>query len=219
MRKLALLISAFAVACGGGGGGSGGGSALSGTVGGRAFSPVEVRAIAGVTSTSCTVNYGGSAVPLGARAVAVEVTSYANACGDFGSAQCLYHRNGQSVTILIGKVDLTGTVPELTSGDYTIKPNLIDSLEAAGGTLFKLGWATALAPDSNCVGTPIAVTAGTVRLDKVTDPVAGHISLSFAGGDKLEGDFTAPACPGLNPDVCEYANRQAVCTLPAACAP
>ena len=55
MRKLVLVVSAFLAACGGGG--SGGTSGLSGTVGGKAFTPVEVKAIPGKSGAYNAVAY------------------------------------------------------------------------------------------------------------------------------------------------------------------
>lgn len=216
MRKLLLLVSAFLVACGGGGGG-GGSSGLSGNVGGRAFSPVEVKAIPAGTGTSpCTVAIGGQNASIGVKAVAIEVTSYADACGDFASSDCRFHANAQSVTILVGKVDLLGTEPALTTGTYKIFPSLT-SLDPAGGTLYRIGFADALATSATCTGTPSLVNTGTVRLDKVTDPVTGHVSITFQDGSTLEGDFSAPVCAGLSPNICEKAANEAICTLPGTC--
>lgn len=218
MRKLVLLVSTLALACGGGGNGSSAGG-LSGTVGGRAFSPVDVKAIpAGTGSTPCTVPLGGQTANVGVKAVALQVTSYANACNDFATSECQHHMGAQSVTVLVGKLDLAGSEPALTTGSYTLRPS-IAAMELESGTIYKLGYAEALATSSSCAGMPSIVSSGTIRLDKVGDPVAGHLSVTFQDGSKLEGDFSAPVCPGLSPDICEKATSEELCTPSTSCMP
>jgi hypothetical protein len=220
MRKLFLVsaFSAFVLACGSDSKGGGGG--LSGTVGGRAFSPVEVRAIpAGTGTTPCSVPIGGAPVSVGVKAVALDVASYADACGDYASSQCRLHMGAQNVTILIAKINPLGTEPALATGTYKIfsSPATVDP---DGTGLLNVGYAQALATDATCVGTPSpAVQGGTVRLDKVTDPITGHVSITFQDGSKLEGDFSAPICQGPTPDICQLATSQEICTLPPACVP
>lgn len=217
MRKLVLLVSTLAVACGGGGGGSGGGAALTGSVGGRAFTPVEVKAIpAGTGTDGCTVTVGDQTANVGVKAVALQVTSYADACGDFATSECRRHMGAQSVTILVGKLDLLGAEPALTTGTYTLRPS-ITAMELESGTTYKLGYAEALGTNSSCGGSASPVTTGTVRLDRVGDPVTGHVSITFADGSRLEGDFSAPACAGLSPDICQKATAEALCTPSSSC--
>jgi len=58
---------------------------------------------------------------------------------------------------------------------------------------------------------------GTVRLDSVTGPITGHLSITFDDGSTLSGDFSAPICAGVTADVCSRALGGALCTQPAAC--
>jgi hypothetical protein len=201
MRKLLLLVSTFVMACGSD---SKSGGGLSGTVGGRSFSPVEVRAIiAGTGAAPCPVPLGGATVNVGVKALALEVTSYADACGDFASSQCRFHQGAQSVTLLVARLNPLGTEPELRAGTYTVtsSPTQVTPPDATG--VLTVAFAQALATDAACVGTPIT----------------GNVSLTFQGGSSLSGDFSAALCPGASPNVCSLATAQALCTLPPACVP
>ncbi len=218
MRKLLLLVSALAAACGSSS--SGGGGGLTGTVGGRAFSPAEARAIpAGTGATPCPVPLGGGTVNVGVKAFALEVTSYADACGDFASSQCKLHQGAQNVTVLLAKVNPAGTEPALGPGTYTVSSSPTVAVPDGTG-LLTVAFAQALGTDAVCAGTPSpSVQGGTIRLDQVAGPVAGHLSLTFQDGSLLEGDFSAPLCTGASPDVCTLATAQALCTMPPACVP
>lgn len=213
MRKL-VLVSAFLAACGGGGGSSGT-SGLSGTVGGRAFTPVEVKAIpAGTGSTACTVTLGGQTASVGVKAIALQITSYANACADFASSTCQVHMGAQSVTLLVAKVNPLGAEPALPAGTYTLYESPSIPFPDGNGML-NVGYAVALGTNSTCMGTPSVPSPnarGTIRLDSVGDPVKGHVSVSFQDGSKLEGDFSAPVCAGLTPDICQLAANGSICT-------
>lgn len=221
MRKLILVpasvISALVLACGSD---SNGGGGLSGTVGGRSFSPVEVRAIpAGTGSTPCAVPLGGATVSVGVKALALEVTSYADACGDFASTQCKFHQGAQVVTILLAKLNPLGTEPELRAGTYTVTSDPTQ-VSPDGTGLLTVAYAQALATDATCLGTPSrAVQGGTLRLDQVSGPITGHVSVTFQDGGSLQGDFSAAVCPGPSPDVCDLATAEALCTLPPLCVP
>ncbi len=216
MRKLVLVVSAFLAACGGGGGSSSS-TGLSGSVGGRAFTPVEVKAIpAGTGSTACTVTLGGQTASVGVKALALQITSYSNACADFASSTCQVHMGAQSVTILVAVLNPLGTEPAIPPGTYTLfeTPTQPQSLPGGLGMVY-VGFAQALATNSSCMGTPTVPSPnarGTIRLDSVGDPAKGHLSVSFQDGSKLEGDFSAPVCPGLAPDICQLASNGSICT-------
>jgi hypothetical protein len=222
MRKLLLiLLSAFAAACGSDSDDNGGGG-LTGTVGGRRFSPVEVRAIpAGTGTTPCSVPLGDATASVGVKALALEVTSYGDACGDFASSQCRFHANSQSVTILLAKLNpVGGTEPALGPGTYTVTTSPTTVTPDGTTGLLTVAFAQALAADATCAGNPSpSVQGGTVRLDQVAGPVTGRVSLTFEDGSSLAGDFSAPLCPGPSPDVCSLATAQALCTLPPVCVP
>lgn len=218
MRKLLLLVSGFVVACSSS---SNSGGALVGTVGGRSFSPADVRAIsAGSGTTPCSVSLGGGTVAVGVKALALEVTSYAGACGDFANTQCTFHMNAQSVTVLVARLNPAGTEPALNPGTYTLNSSPATVTPDDGTGLLIAAYAQALATNGTCVGTPSpSVAGGTLQLDQVTGPVTGHVAVTFQDGSSLEGDFSAPLCPGPGPDVCSLATAQALCTLPPVCVP
>ena len=213
MRKLVLLVSTLALACGGGGGGDGSSAGgLSGTVGGRAFSPVEVKAIAaGSGSTPCTVPLGGQTATVGLKAIALQITSYAGACSDLESSTCRLHMGAQSVTVLVAKVNPAATEPALPPGTYSLYSSPATTVPDGSGML-NVGYAAALGTNATCVGTPSAPSSGTLRLDSVGNPVTGHVSIRFQDGSTLDGDFSAPVCTGPSPDLCQLAQSGAICT-------
>ena len=219
MRKLVLvLVSALAAACGGssdsGGTPSG---AVAGTVGGRVFSPVEIRAVAvGSGQTPCTV----ANQTLGVKAIALELTSYANACGDFSAVTCPARTSPQAVTILFVRLNAVPpwAEPTIAPGTYTISTKITDALpDASGLGQLYLAFAEAVADGASCASPP-AVT-GTLRLDQVTGPITGHVAVTFAGGGSIVGDFSAAMCPGVTPEVCALATAPALCALQPACTP
>jgi len=216
-RLLVVSVSVFVLACGGDSSDDEGG--LSGTVGGRSFSPVEVRAIpAGTGGNPCTVPVGGIDVSVGVKALAFDFTSYADACGDYASSQCRFHANAQNVTVILAKVNPTGTEPVLSLGTYTVTASPTTAIPDGTG-LLTIAFGQALATDPSCAGAPSPTAqGGTVRLDQVTaSSVTGHVSLTFEDGSSLEGAFSAPICSGSSPDICMLATAQALCTLPPAC--
>ncbi len=220
MRTLVLfVVAAFVTACGSDSKPAAA-SGLGGTVGGRSFSPAAVRAIpAGSGASPCPVMLGPTTVNVGVKALALEVTSYADACGDFASSQCRFHQSAQSVTLLVAKLNPAGSEPALATGTYTIASSPTTVVPEASG-LLTVAFAQALGTDATCGGTPSpSVQGGTLRLDQVTGPVTGHVSVTFQDGSSLAGDFSAPLCPGPSPDVCSLATAQALCTLPPVCVP
>jgi hypothetical protein len=217
MRKLVLvLVSALALACGGSDSGGGTPSApVLGTVGGRAFSPAEVRAVVvGSGQAPCTI----ATQTLGVKALALELTSYANACGDFTAATCPARSSPQAVTILFARLNGIPPFaePTIAPGTYTISTKITDALpDSSGLGQLYLAFAEAAADGATCASPP-AVT-GTLRLDSVTGPITGHVAVTFASGGSIAGDFSAPICPGVTPEVCALATAPALCALPPAC--
>lgn len=222
MKKL-VLVSAFVIACGGGSSSNGGGP-LSGTIGGRAFTPVEVKAIiTSATADPCTVPQIGAA---GIRGMAIEATSYAGACGDYTSATCQVHASAQSVTVIFALLDPSGAVPQIRPGTFPIRSSFtqIDVDNSTGSLLWRVVYAQSLAtgpatPAPGCAGSPATAVSGTLRVDQVTgSAVTGYLTVTFEDGSSAQGDFTAPLCPTA-PDVCTLATEQQFCTPPTACVP
>jgi hypothetical protein len=225
MRKLIPFAFALLVACGSSSSGSSPAPApppttgLTGTVGGHTFTPVAVQALS-VGSGSSPCNLPGVGV-LGVSAVEIAITSYADACGDLASSQCRRHPSSQAVTVLVAKANPIppNAAPTLTPGTYNVQSSITTAVPEASG-LLDVAYAEAVAPDPSCVGTAHPSKAGgTVRIDQVTGPITGHLSLTFDDGSTLSGDFSAPICPGVNPDVCSRALGGALCTQPPTSVP
>jgi hypothetical protein len=233
MRKLLVLFvfTAAASACGGKSSSSNGGGTtpLSGTIGGRTFTPSDVKAIvAGSGTTPCPVPITGlGTVPVGIKAFALQITSYANACGDFATATCQFHQSAETVTLLFAKLTPPSLAnpnpaePTLTPGTYTVYASLTTANPDTSGNLI-VTVAQAIATDATCnsgTPTPAPSASGTLRLDQVTGPITGHLSVTFTGGGSLEGDFSAPLCTGPSPDVCALATAGELCAVPGTCVP
>lgn len=218
MRKL-VVFSLLVMACGDSGGG---GARPTGTVAGRAFTPTEVRAVrAGSGTTPCTLPVPGSSETLdfGVAGLAIDFTSYADACGDYGAGQCTLHANAQNVTIIFARLDPTGAEPALVKDTYTVQPSPTIAIPDSTG-LLTVAYAQALGTGAtpDCAGTPSpAVQGGTLRLDDVGSPVKGYVDLTFQDGSTLRGDFTATVCPGPGPEICALATTQTFCTPPPVC--
>lgn len=218
MRKL-VLVSAFLLACGGSSSSNGGGGGpLAGIVGGRAFTPVDVSAVVtGSGSTPCTVPVLGQ---VGIRAMALEFTSYAGVCADYAKGTCQLHASAQRVTVVFALLDPAKGEPVIKPGSYTIYPDITTTVP--DGNLLRVNYAQALAtgpatPAPGCAGSPTAAASGTLRIDQVTaTTVTGHLSVTFTGGDALQGDFTAPVC-ATAPDVCTLAQTTQLCTGSPTC--
>lgn len=236
MRKLIVLASFLAAGCGGGSSGGGGPTPLSGTIGGRALTVTDVKALtASSEATPCSITLGGTTVNAGIKAIALEVASYANACDPYSSSgRCAVHASAQSVTVLFARIvppsltqpnpDVTG-VPLATVGTtYDIHANVAQALpDGSTGYLYAtyaIDLATGAAP--TCAATPPAVQSGTITFTSVTGTITGHLSVTFVGGDTVSGDFSAPLCTGTALDVCSLASGTGpnpLCTGTTTCVP
>ena len=161
MRKL-VLVTLFVVACGGSSKSGGGG--VSGTVGGKAFTPAEVRAlVVGTGSTPCSLPIpgGGGNLSFGVSALAITFSSFANACADLTASECRLHANAQDVTVLHALLGATGAAPALAPGTFTIHSSPATATPDASGHLvvaFAESVATGAAP--TCAGTPSPAAEG-----------------------------------------------------------
>ncbi len=197
MRKLAWIAVAV-VAAAGCGSSSSSSTAVSGTFGGTAFTPAEVNAV-NAPPTLCTF----PGLQLQAAAVAIGFTSYSGFCSDITNAQCAGHKDARAVTVFVANVLLPGATgapsapPAITAGTYTVTDAAFGTV---GAGLTKLAFADVLQSDASCASTPTAAT-GSIRIDQVGGTqVTGYVDLTWANGGKLQGNFTANVCSGV--DVC-----------------
>lgn len=222
MRKiLVAAASAFLAACGSSSSSSSGSSGpITGTVGGRAFTPTAIAAIDAQSASSCTIP---TVITFGAHAIELALTSYgeAEACTDLTADLCATHASAQTVTVFVANVNLAPpyTAPALGPGTYPVTP-ITGSI--TGATSMNVAYAEAAAPDPSCAGTAHPVSSGSIRLDQVTGPVTGFMDLTFDDGSKLKGDFSAAKCAGSPPDVCTVATSAVagqLCRPQASCTP
>ncbi len=232
MRKLLILVSALAAACGGGSSKSGGTTPVSGTISGATFTPADVKALAVQTAgaTTCTVTAGGGgSLTFAASGLAIELTSYPNACGDFASATCAFHKNAVTVTVLLAMLDTLPpyAAPAIPAGSYPINASTT-TINPDGSVVF----AQATPTNDTCGGgnpTQLKSQSGTLRIDSITaSEVTGHLAVTLQGGaGTLSGDFTAPLC-GASVDVCTLVTNATAaalsgqptmlyCTMPGTC--
>ncbi len=206
MRKLIAVTSlAVLVGCGGSSNSNKEGP-VTGTIGGKAFTPASQVAVV-TPSVPCTPIQAQGLAALG-----INLTSYANGCGDFAKPFCAGHMNAQSVTIIFASINGAGA-GNIVPGTYSVSPSLAVTLPDPKQTgLLYVAWAGAVNSDGSCV--PVAPTPGaargTLRLDKVDGPVTGFIDVTFqdSGGAQIgtfKGDFSATVCGGINLDVCGIA--------------
>ena len=212
MRKIlaVVAVSAFLVSCGSSSSSSStpAPTPVSGTVGGRAFTPAAAQAISATSgTTACTIPPPIS-ISFGASAIELALTSYAGteACTDLLGVQCATHSSSQAVTVFVAKVNLAPpfAAPPVATGTYPVTP-ITGAMETGNPTILDVAYAEASAPDPSCVGTAHPVTAGSIRLDQVSGPVTGHVDLTFDDGSRISGDFSAAMCAGTTPNVCMVA--------------
>lgn len=225
MRNLAAVVSAvaasaFLMSCGSSSSSSSSSGPVSGTVGGRAFTPAAISAIDAESATSCSVP-----VSFGAHAIQLALTTYGEteACTDLLGVRCAAHSSAQAVTIFVAKVNLAPpfAAPAIGPGTYPVTA-LTGQNESANPAMVDVAYAEAAAPDPECAGTAHPVKTGSIRLDQVSGPITGHVDLTFDDGSHISGDFSAPKCPGTTPDVCSVAASAIggqMCQPQASCTP
>jgi hypothetical protein len=188
---------------------------VSGTIGGRAFTPVEIEAIELVSSTACGIPLNPldptTLTSMGVRALEVKMTSYAGACTDLETTACRVHGGTQSVTLLVTRLNTVPpyTAPSTLAGDYTVYPSITTFIpEQQNGLptgVAHVAFAAAAAPDPTCSGTTATPHPATGSLHIAQDgtTVTGTVSLDFDDGSKVSGSFSAARCGGTPGGVCD----------------
>jgi len=226
MRRaiLAGTLSLLAVACAGNDQKSPG---LAGTVGGQPFSPADVRAALADSGTgTCSLNlFSSTPVDVYISGLILVFTGWADACADYASPACVFHADGQTVTLVVARLALPGSftsAPPIQARTYTIAPDASTvNGDGTGAYVAAFADATSFGASPTCDPTTSpAVLGGSLQLTTVAQSgVAGHVEVHFDGGGSLSGDFSAQACPGVAPDICQLAETESFCTLPATCVP
>jgi hypothetical protein len=212
MRKIALLsVVALFVACGGTTS-SGGSGAITGTIGGTAFTAVTDLALFG-SGNNCNLALAPG-VPLGLSMAVAASTDAATTCAEV--LTCVEHKNTRNIGLIIAKANYTtGNAPALAVGSYTF----LDIAAIMGGT------APVLVPDSSgnisifaatvsglnatCGDVPYQVTSGTLSVTAASaTSITGTVSLTLgSGAGSVSGTFTSTggcgvasfnACDALN---------------------
>lgn len=209
MRKiLVLAVSALLmVACGSSSksGASPQMGPMSGTIGGKAFTPKAAQAVK-ARATDCNTS---GLPPFAADAVLIEATSAgvdpaaasSLVCvDDLGDAAvtCQYHQPGQTLAIIVANVSLDPTTVT------TLTPRTFDVFESLSGLAVGGAYAEILGADPTCATTTSSIAkSGQVTITDVSGPITGSVNLTFQNGDSVTGTFSAPLCGGVNPSVCD----------------
>ncbi len=220
-HAFAAAALASLAACGSSSSSSSSGSPVSGTVGGKAFTLTEARAVRASTAdgTSCTLPVIGAA---SISAMALDLATYTGVCGDYSSANCVLHGGTEKVTVILAKLTPSGTVaPTLSAKTYTVSSSLAGALPDGQGN-FLVVYAQALATGAapGCAGTPSpAVDGGTLVINALSaTSVSGHLDVTFQDGSSAKGDFTADVCGSASPDICGLATTEQLCSpTPTTC--
>ncbi len=226
MRKLLALVSVLAFAACGGSSSSGGGTQpLTATVAGHSFTPKVNAIVVGTGTTPCT------GVPtlntVGLKGLAIQITSFDNACADFTSTACTYHKSSEMVTVLVAKLAVVSpaTEPTIPAGDYTINSLPIPPSNTPDGQgQLTIGYAQAIATDATCNGgaptVARAVSGGKLHVDETigatapTGPVTGTVTVTFSDGSSVSGSFSAAVC-SEQPQVCNLVTMGGLCDASA----
>ncbi len=224
MRRWLVGIAWVALtACGGGGGGSGS-TAVSGTIGGQAFTPAEVSAVE-VGPAMCTV----LSQNVNVKAFAVRLASFTGICNDLASDPlCKLEANARSVTVVFADIGAVAG-PTLGTGTFNVDPDPTNAQAVTSGPLagtLYVAFAGAVTTTASCpVGTVGEIAKGTLTITAVdSSKITGSMDLTFgnvdqhgtftAGTDTLKGDFTATVCGTPTFDLCTLATTGGSCMSP-----
>jgi hypothetical protein len=205
-RRVIVAVTAALVACGS----SGGGTALSGTLAGAPFSPIEGGALI-VPPTDCTVSLPGVGTSnVHFSGLLIGFGSYAGLCNFIATnGQCAEKANATLANVEIVKGGLSQTQSGVAPGTYPVTtgnptPDANGNFKVVAGAYNKTSTtcASTSASDANAG----AITVSSVTSTTVTGSVA---NLVFDDASHLNGDFTVPIC-NFTFDLCARFN--ATCT-------
>ena len=124
--------------------------------------------------------------------------------------------------LLLAALDFAGGTARVVPGTYTLTTDVTRPSFNLGTGTATVAYATSLATGPSCAplgdGGAAAVAQGTLRLDALDSAhAAGHVELTFSDGGKVSGDFSAPICAGLSPDLCSITAARGSCPGTPAC--
>lgn len=215
MRTFVLSVAVVVLAaCGSSSKSTASPGPIAGTIGGRAFSPVDLAAIHAASTTPCQLPtdplHPEFVTTVGVSALAVGLTSFHGACAEFAGGACTLHPNEQDALLLIAKVNFSPpyAAPDLGSGTFTVANNPAQLAPTSPLGVFQVAYAQAVGLDPVCAGTAHpSVAGGTITLDPVgAGSISGSVTLRFDDGSTLGGAFASPQCNFGGPvDVCALA--------------
>jgi hypothetical protein len=207
MRKLLVVVAALAAAACGGSSKSGPSNTVSGTIGGAAFTPVDVEAL---TLGPATCSLTGVPGTVGAAGVAIEFASTPNVCADLTSATCVAHPNSAGVTVFIASAAILGGTAALAKTTYTVVANPASGFVPGANNSVQVAFAESHRLGASChppSATPVTATGTVTLTDASATHLAGHVDLTFSDGGNLQGDFSVPTCGAVPAStICDLAN-------------
>ncbi len=231
MRRWLVGIGWVALTACGGGGGSSGSTAVSGTIGGQAFTPADTVAVIAGPST-CT-----DPTTFTAKAFALRFADYTGACTEIESDPlCKLKASSRTVTIVFADVQATAPQPALGAGTFTLTtdPTSLtsavlhtDPADPLVGTL-SVAFGGSVVTTATCpASTSAQIAQGTLKVSSVSSTgITGSVDLTFGtlngstfvpGTDKLKGDFTATTMCTPISTVCPLAATGGVCSGAPTC--
>jgi hypothetical protein len=171
--------------------------AMSGTVGGKAFTP---KAAQGIKARHANCPAGAAPVAFSADALMIEATSAGAdptaasslACEDLTDAAvtCRPHNDAQTLAIMVANVNLSDptVISTLTPRSYTVYPSAAGIGTPGGGA-----YAEMLGADPSCATTSSVATSGEVVITDTSGPITGSVNLTFPNGS-VSGTFSATVC-------------------------
>jgi hypothetical protein len=203
LRRLAAAAAAAALAACGSSSTSTSSSppsgALSGTLLGQPFAPLDATAIA-PGQGSCSL--GG--VTASATGLALRFSSFQGLCSLMTTMTtqdktCGTRANGTVLTLVLVSARRGGTAPPIQPGTYAITTGI--PLPDPQGNIMV---AQALGAQTHACADPPGTSfasSGTITLTAVGSTVTGSVDVMFSDGGHVSGSFSAPAC-SVQTDVC-----------------